>query len=949
LQNLPVFQFFIGKTKQILFGLRNKAIGFQTDSFTMQSSAEKNTQIEGGTGSSFKSVGHVVKKFFKSRKSYDSDFLGKKNIEFWKKRENILTKRKKLRKTLKRLRNQKTSTEKILFENSDFFAPDRFETDKQKNSISVMENENRQKTDKNLNNSLSAISSHSWKNYLSSSSLSVNKSGGLSLTGKKTFSFFGNAKKIREKKFQRKRTRLRRYSSFKGRGPIKKRTLREKLKRQFKSLKKYGKNQNAENQKERDTKKAELIQFITQRNSAPDGKFLKRDEKQRRTRQIKHRAWKKKKQNFAQKRRKLRKRRRSTISKIRVYNKKIYRILSRKEIQKWWWKTFFPHFQKTTEKTWQMQKNLQIQKQLFELSEKEIFERDQKNKILSQFSAMSGNQKESKTLVPTAETTENLLKIDSLQIGNKDFKPFAIPETLRIREKLVQKNLLRFENSQNEKDFEKTQKYTSIPVQLEDVTKGEENVDHQIFEKVNNSIFGVGNQQQLFAGIGQKIQPLSNSPFLMSANPIPFYAGWDNGLRKFVLTNRLLDRKNSFSSALSGKEKVFGFNKKNSENQNFQKENFVQSPLQGMNAATTLYWQIPFTTYDPDQFFALGMDGFSPIGWRNFSFKHSKQTTKPILVKNFYSFQPNDKKSKDFFLDLRFKISQQNLSTNNRFAKTKTEIDKNFEYRRILKKQKRLKKHPRPPVWFPSGSLSQQVLPVHYIYVFYKRSRLPRDRYIRRRLRSSFLNNQNSREGSFTGTKIIDFTLRKRTKPRRKYHRKRFGDFSEKNQFFARRRKFRGFFDETETTRPSSKLFLQPSTGTKQEKRVLRSKQRRKIQDSKQPNENIRVRQLRRRVQRQVYRPVWRSRPRAGGFVWPGDYLRFELVKASPLKTAPVLNKNETFIESENTQSSTRKIRKKNRRTLQEWQIQPKRYFFEKHNLKVLKKRIEKSMNLNLS
>ena len=401
----------------------------------------------------------------------------------------------------------------------------------------------------------------------------------------------------------------------------------------------------------------------------------------------------------------------------------------------------------------------------------------------------------------------------------------------------------------------------------------------------------------------------------------------------------------------------------NSENQSFNKEKseFLQSPLQGMNAATTLYWQIPFTTYDPDQFFALGMDGFSPIGWRNFSFKHSKQTTKPILVKNFYSFDSSGSgekngnspgqspgSSKDFSLDLRFKISQQTLSPTNRFTKRKTEIDKNFEYRRILKKQKRLKKHPRPPVWFPSGSLSQQVLPVHYIYVFYKRSRLPRDRYIRRRLRSSFLNNQNSQGSSFADrTKIIDFTLRKRTKPRRKYHRKRFGDISEKNQFLARRRKFRGFFDETETTRPTSKLFLQTSstTGTKQEKRI-RSKQRRKIQDSKQPNENIRVRQLRRRVQRQVYRPVWRSRPRAGGFVWPGDYLRLELVKASPLKSIPAtMNKNETLLESDTTQSSTRKIRKKNRRTLQEWQIQPKRYFFEKHNLKVLKKRLEKSIN----
>jgi hypothetical protein len=255
-------------------------------------------------------------------------------------------------------------------------------------------------------------------------------------------------------------------------------------------------------------------------------------------------------------------------------------------------------------------------------------------------------------------------------------------------------------------------------------------------------------------------------------------------------------------------------------------------------------------------------------------------------------------------------------------------------------------------VWFPSGSLSQQVLPVHYIYVFYKRSRLPRDRYIRRRLRSTFVKEQNSREeNSFAGhSQILDFTLRKRTKPRRKYHRKRFGDVSEKNQFFKRRRKFRGFFNDEETTRPSSKLFFQTSTsGTKQEKRLLRNtdrtKQRRKIQDSKQPNENIRVRQLRRRVQRQVYRPVLRSRPRAGGFVWPGDYLRFESVKASPLKSSvgPMQN-NENFLESENSKTSTRKIRKKNRRTLQEWQIQPKRYFFEKHNLKVLKKRIEKSL-----
>jgi hypothetical protein len=1008
--NIPnIFESVFRKTKQTVLGLRNKAIGFQNDFFVKKSDENLKKSF-----SLFTPVKRFLNGIFNWRKNDDSKFdrlvEQNKNIDFWKKRENVLAKRKKLRKTLKRLRNQKAQTEKIVFENSDFFTP----LSEHKNS----KNENRFKTEKNLNDFLFANSARSWQNYLTQKGTNFAPQ-----EEQKSFHFLGIrsfgskiADRITEKKFQRKRTRLRRYSSFKGRGPIKKRTLREKLKRQFKSLKKYGKNQNAlfpqrgEKQKERENKKAELIQFITQRNSAPTGEFTKRDEKQRRTRQMKQRAWKKKKQNFAQKRRKLKKRRRSTVSKIRVYNKKIYRILSRKEIQTWWWKTFYPHFQKRTEKTWQLEKNQQIQKQLFELSEKEIFERDQKNKGNIIFRPTKSLQTEMASNSTETALSQNLSKIDSLQIGNKDFKPFAIPETLRIREKLVQKNILRFDPSGSSNNLNGENKYTSVPdsVSQKSFENKEEDGDTQIFEKVNNFVFGFQNsadqktqslppghpsaqgQGHLHPPGGSHLQRKGgrhsrsreggpNSPFLIATNPLPFYAGWDNDLRKFVLTNRLLARKDCFSretsalirqgSAAYSGENAFGVDKEKSFVSNEENFEFLQSPLQGMNAATTLYWQIPFTTYDPDQFFALGMDGFSPIGWRNFSFKHSKQTTKPILVKNFYSFGSNSgeeklnkKNSNKLSLDLRFKISQQTVSPNNRFTKTKQEIEKNFEYRRILKKQKRLKKHPRPPVWFPSGSLSQQVLPVHYIYVFYKRSRLPRDRYIRRRLRTTFLNNQNSRQDtSFADrTKMIDFTLRKRTKPRRKYHRKRFGDFSEKNQFFAQRRKFRNFFDDPETSRPSSKLFLREAktsstgvrSGEKQEKRVLRSKQRRKIQDSKQPNENIRVRQLRRRVQRQVYRPVWRSRPRAGGFVWPGDYLRFESVKASALKStsseATLLNKNETPFESENAQSSTRKIRKKNRRTLQEWQIQPKRYFFEKHNLKVLKKRIEKSMNLHI-
>ena len=52
----------------------------------------------------------------------------------------------------------------------------------------------------------------------------------------------------------------------------------------------------------------------------------------------------------------------------------------------------------------------------------------------------------------------------------------------------------------------------------------------------------------------------------------------------------------------------------------------------------------------------------------------------------------------------------------------------------------------------------------------------------------------------------------------------------------------------------------------------------------------------------------------------------------------------------ENIPTSTEtsgQLRKKKRRTIQEWQIQPKKYLLEKHNLKVLKKRLEKSQNFD--
>lgn len=861
-----------------------------------------------------------------------------KNLDFWKKRENALSKRRKIRKTLKRLRTQNPAAQKIVFENRDYSKANRQKRDLLSTTTANL----------TWTKPLQDKRKNSWKNYYSSES--------------SAFSF--------EKKFLRKRSRLRRYSSFKGRGPIKKRTLREKLKRQFKSLKKYKTTSTTlETTKIQNERKLELIQYITGRTASPLSSqpsqtrqrslFVKRDQKQRRTRQIKHRVWKKKKQNFAQKRRKLRKRRRSTLSKIRVFNKKLQRIVSKKEIQTWWWQTFFPNFQAITEKNWQIHKNKQIRKQFNELSEKEILERDQSQQI---------------------QQTQSDFYNQILQIGDKDYKPLAVPEALRIRDQLIQQELLRFttQTSNNSNMVASTvlnQNIVNTNLQTSDqkttfLEKFTEKISTTTQRtETNTELFSSKNKERVFPILNTS----QNGKFFVGTNPIPFYVGWDESLRKFVMTNRLLSRKGCFSYSQKGMQTFFkdkiSIANSNSPNvidgESKESNNFVteysKAPLQGMNAATTLYWQIPFTTYDPDQFFALGMDGFSPLGWRNFSFKHSKQTTKPILVKNFFSWDGENIRrqnntsnlSKNLFIKILkntqktklFSSNQNNLFNEfeklngigfSRFAQ-KTEIDKNFEYRRILKKQKRIKKHPRPPVWFPSGALAQQVLPVHYIYVFYKRSRLPRDRYIRRRLRSTFLK-ETSLQNEKNAVKMTDFTLRKRVKPRRKYHRKRF--VLETNTLVLRRRKFRTFH-ENDLNRPSSKIFI---SSLKQEKRNIQSKQRRKITDSKQTTENLRLRQLRRRVQRQVFRPIWRYKPRSGGFVWPGDYLRLELVKAPFLNTGTILSTENPEISK--PQAKETKIRKKKRRTIQEWQIQPKKYLLEKHNMKVLKKRFEKSMQI---
>jgi len=134
-----------------------------------------------------------------------------------------------------------------------------------------------------------------------------------------------------------------------------------------------------------------------------------------------------------------------------------------------------------------------------------------------------------------------------------------------------------------------------------------------------------------------------------------------------------------------------------------------------MNAATTLYWQIPFTTYDPDQFFALGLDGFSPLGWRLFDFKHSKQTTKPMLVKNIF-YNSGRKLQTNSLLSYNLQLEILNHSLGNKSNQWKKSFENETKQnsknraRKIQKRQKRVKKHPTTASLVSFGTINKSSL-----------------------------------------------------------------------------------------------------------------------------------------------------------------------------------------------------------------------------------------------
>jgi hypothetical protein len=597
--------------------------------------------------------------------------------------------------------------------------------------------------------------------------------------------------------------------------------------------------------------------------------------------------------------------RHSSLGKLKIIAKKYKKIQNYTAIRNWWWQNFLPNFKAKLNLLIEVESNLEKNK-ILTLSNKEILMRDTKN---------------------YEKYNDRITDEKQLQIGTKDYKPLLIPQALRIRKKLFEKT---FEQEQDQ----------NIKISLS------ANINPNNSEEKNapsSTLIKQTGLQELYTNVliqnNTNNSRISNTKSIVPVNPTPFYAGWDESIRKFVVTTRLL------SKTKAGYE--MNFTNSNLENYptlknlKVNKFNFQSAPFKGMNLATILYWKVPFSPYDQDQFFNVGIDGFAPLGWRRFKFRHSTKTIKPLLVttkivtnQNLINKTNNNKLvyqiTSKLFNEPQFENSLTNFTTKN--------IKKKIT-RRLMQRIQNYDRS-RDTLRFPSGSLINQILPLHYLNVFYKRSRLPGDRYIKRRLRKDQTNVPFNLKT--LSTKLTNLTLRRRVKPRRRYHRK--NSSVQKLELLPRRTAFRiqssNLQDELiiqsdfSFRRPFGKEKDTSSTFDNKLGQRVKKRSKNKV---KQDSTNLRIRRLRKRVKQQIIRINPRYKPNIGGFIWPGDYLRLELKKAPKLETKL------------NISTSLKNNRRQPKRLLKELPLplQPKKYLLQKHNLKVLKRRLAKSHNLN--
>nr|YP_009185149.1 hypothetical chloroplast RF1 [Carteria cerasiformis]ALO63467.1 hypothetical chloroplast RF1 [Carteria cerasiformis] len=314
------------------------------------------------------------------------------------------------------------------------------------------------------------------------------------------------------------------------------------------------------------------------------------------------------------------------------------------------------------------------------------------------------------------------------------------------------------------------------------------------------------------------IQP----PFLVPVNPLPFYAGWDESLRKFVITNKLLSRRNAGYESQSdilftGLAKSPGVSLKSptsslpagSVGAKEQKENdsqekiklkepllFTHMPIDYLSIATNEF-KTTFAPFAMDQAFSIGHLGHAPLGWRRFKFKGLKSLT----PSGFASFRAVGTEEGSPFEGSRSLNTQQ----------------MNVKKLETLKQGRRLSKYSmmkeafnwekQSPRDFPhfSGTLIQEYLPMSYPYIANRRfsardtdsryldleANIFKMRSIKANIREYLFRKRNDNISGMDNSKTVglEFTFRRRPFPTRYY---RVRSAFKAMKAFPRRVKFLG-------------------------------------------------------------------------------------------------------------------------------------------------------------
>jgi len=556
-----------------------------------------------------------------------------------------------------------------------------------------------------------------------------------------------------------------------------------------------------------------------------------------------------------------------------------YREAKRQDLHRWWWQEFLPQLRNQDYAKAYGRTDRKQAKALLIAGQKNLLE-------------AAADVEQVKELSP-----EDYSQIGGLKfLGNRDYKPLQTPQGSRVLSDVINRY---YDENKNKETYET---YAAIdPSPLMRATAG-----------------------KLMTSSGAAPNPTQ----WVSSTPAPFYVGWDETARQFVVTNRYLSREQSgYQMNWDPNFPIFSRDVDRSlspDNSDSDTLTFSKYPLKGLAATITIYNKVYFASYDADQFFNLGLDGFSPVGWRKFKFRHTAPRVQPLLVHSVETsndFSVLDKKRP--FANLVQNYVTPSVTGFKPIAKEEQGDEKRDEVMELDS----IHSHPQAPPYFPSGPLLTDTLPVHYVFTLYQRYRLPKERYAD--IAPNGVADEEDEEkynvpGEYPGGKMDDFTLRKRVMPQRKYHSKPRSLTEE--ELLPSRRSFRGKRGDQRQRRPGT----YPSEGNL----AARVKEA----------DGNRMRNLRRRVLRKTQRPQLRYTPLVGGFVWPGDALHLEQVEGSLVTTPEEREQQKQQLIAEG-RPVPETLDNPEDLVLPLWQPQAREIFIKEHNQKVLKRRLERTQN----